>query len=248
MFVRRFSFFKVCQKLLIPDGGAGATGGAGGEGAGTTGSGEGNTGNGSGEGSEGSEGTEGDGTGSEGTKGDKTFTQADIDRVVKDRLAKERKKFEGVDVAEYKRLKEEADAKAEAEKTELDKANEKVTKAESEKQKAIEVANTRLILADFKVLAKDAGIKYIDDAYRLADLSTVDVKEDGSVDGLSAIIDSLVKDKPFLLGTEENKGGTGKIDNASKKDKGTTGTSFGQRLGEMAKAENKPNSERHYFK
>lgn len=247
MFVRRFSFFKVCQKLLTPDNG-GATGGAGtttttgtetttggGTGTTTTGGAETTTG-----------GAETTTTTTTGAEGDKTFTQADIDKVVAERLAREKKKYEGVDVAEYKKLKADADAKAEAEKTELEKAQDKITKAESEKNQALQLANQRLILAEFKVIARDADIKYVNDAYKLADLSTVEVKEDGTIEGLKEIVDALIKEKPFLL--EEVKGGTGKVDNTSKNNKGATGTSFGARLGEQRKNETKADVPKHYFK
>lgn len=247
MFVRRFSFFNVCKKLLAPEGGAGTTGGegtTGGTGTATGGSeGTGGAGEGTGNG-EGSDGHATDGDNSQ--TGNKTFTQADLDRVVNERLARERKKYEGVDVKEYNRLKSEEDARVESQKTELEKAQDKLNKAELEKQQAIDLANKRLILAEFKVKAKDANIKYVDDAYRLSDLSTVEVKEDGAIEGIDAIIESLIKEKPFLL--EDVKGGTGKIDDPNKQKKTNTTTSFGKRLAEMNKKENGVGSQRHYFK
>lgn len=60
--------------------------------------------------------------------GDKTFTQADLDRIVEDRLGRERKKYEGFD--DLKAKAAELDQIKAANATELDKAQDKLTKAE----------------------------------------------------------------------------------------------------------------------
>lgn len=247
MFVRKFSFFKVCQKLLNADGGTGGTGGTSGTGEGTGTGGIGGIGEGTGTGGTGDgTGGTGEGAGSDDNSSNKTFTQADLDRVVADRLARERKKYEGVNVEEYRQFKADLEARAEAEKSELQKAQDKIAKAELEKQQTLELANKRLILAEFKVLARDANIKYVDDAYRLADLSTVEVKEDGTIEGLKVLLESLVKDKPFLV--QEVVGGTGKVDNTTKGNNNNSGTSFGARLGEKRKEEMKSDKPKNYFK
>ena len=147
-------------------------------------------------------------------------------------------------------MKQEQQQREDAEKTELEKVQAKLQKAEDDKKNTIALANKRLILAEFKVKAKDANIKYVDDAYKLADLSTVEVDENGNITGIDAVIDTLVKDKPFLLATEEgeNKGGTGKIDDKSKDGKGKATTSFGKRLAESKKQMNGENKKSYYFK
>ena len=47
-------------------------------------------------------------------------------------------------------------------------------------------------------------IAYLDDALVLAstDLSQIQVSEDGTVSGIDTIVESLVKNKPFLLGAQ----------------------------------------------
>ncbi len=61
---------------------------------------------------------------------EKTFTQAELDRIVKDRLERERKKFEGYE--EFKKAKEELDKINEKDKTELEKAQAELSKAQKE--------------------------------------------------------------------------------------------------------------------
>jgi hypothetical protein len=60
--------------------------------------------------------------------GDKTFTQADLDRVVQERLSRERQKYEGFDDLKDKASK--FDELQEKNQSELEKAAAKATKAE----------------------------------------------------------------------------------------------------------------------
>ena len=56
----------------------------------------------------------------------KTFTQDEVNGIVNDRLARERKKYEGIDLDALKKKAAKFDEMEEASKTELEKANEKV--------------------------------------------------------------------------------------------------------------------------
>jgi hypothetical protein len=80
-----------------------------------------------------------------GTTGEKTFTQAELDAVVRDRLKREREKY-----ADYDTLKAAA-AGAEANKTQLDKVLEKLTAAE-ERAAKLEEGNLRGSVATAKKL------------------------------------------------------------------------------------------------
>ena len=55
----------------------------------------------------------------------KTFTQKELDGIVNERLARERKKYEGIDLEELKSKAAKFDQMEEANKTELEKANER---------------------------------------------------------------------------------------------------------------------------
>ena len=84
---------------------------------------------------------------------EKTFTQADLDRVVAERLARERQKYEGFSELQEKAAKfDELEA---ASKTELQKATEKAEKLEAELnsiKKANEIRTIR------EKVAKETGI------------------------------------------------------------------------------------------
>lgn len=72
------------------------------------------------------------------TQSDKSFTQAEVDAIISDRLKRERAKYEGFD--EIKKKAEKLDEIEEASKTELQKATEKALSLEAEikKMKAAE--------------------------------------------------------------------------------------------------------------
>jgi hypothetical protein len=145
------------------------------------------------------------------TEQPKTYTQDEINKMIADRIARERKKFEGFDelktkASEYERLLEE---KRLSELSEKERLAEIAKKHETEKQTLAqqleklnaEVKNER-IRNEFIKLATGAKIEYIDDAMKLADLSAVEIGEDGKAIGVDAIIAQLVQDKPFLVGTK----------------------------------------------
>lgn len=109
---------------------------------------------------------------------EKKFTQADLDRVVADRLARERGKY-----ADYDELKQQAQAAA-GSKSQLDKIQEQLTKAEERATKAereaikssvaqelgltprqarkLEGGNREEMLADGREILEDFGIKKTD--------------------------------------------------------------------------------------
>ncbi|EMT54722.1 scaffold protein [Brevibacillus borstelensis AK1] len=143
----------------------------------------------------------------------KTFTQEELDKIVADRIARERKKYEKYadyddlkkKAEEYERAEEErkkaemtAQERLEAEKAE---ALRKAQEAEEAAQRTMSTANQRLIKSEFKLLAKEAGIRAdaLEDAYKLADFSGVTVDEDGNVDGVKAVIESLIAGKSYLV-------------------------------------------------
>lgn len=91
---------------------------------------------------------------------DKTFTQDELNAIVADRLERERKKY-----ADYDDLKRDAEAyraKQEADKTELQKAQERIAELEAEqgerKRKDEHAALVRKVMAEQKVDAKYASL------------------------------------------------------------------------------------------
>jgi hypothetical protein len=136
---------------------------------------------------------------------DKTFTQADVDRIVQERLARERDKYK-----DYDQIKADAEAyrqQQEASKSELQKAQEKAQKAETEKAQALVQANERLIKAEVKLVSVELGIVDPDAAYALMDRTNVKVRDDGTVAGVKEALEALLKTKTYL----KKQGGSGGV-------------------------------------
>jgi hypothetical protein len=104
------------------------------------------------------------------------------------------------------------------------KAKEEADGTVSAAQKA---ANERIIRAELKAEAIKAGLVDLD-ALKLADLSKVTLKDDGTVDGAEALFADLKKAKPYLFGAAN----TSTPGNAPK-----PGNQQGKSVKDMTKAE-----------
>lgn len=149
----------------------------------------------------------------------KLVPQDEVDRIVAERLARERKKYEKY--ADYDDLKtkltefEKAEAERKqselsvAERLEAEKADalKKAQEAEERGNAAITAANQRLINAEFKALAREANVPAdrLAAALRLADLSGVTVGEDGEPSGVADAIKALVEAHPYLVAATQPK-------------------------------------------
>ncbi len=93
---------------------------------------------------------------SEPAQQDKTFTQSDLDRIVEDRLSRERKKYDGFD--DLKAKAQRLDELEAANQSEIEKAQTKTAKAERERDEAraalvrFEVAGAKGITGDLMQL------------------------------------------------------------------------------------------------
>ena len=142
-------------------------------------------------------GNEGDGKPEGGDTSGKTFTQSELDRVVSERLARERAKFG--DYETLKAAKTELDQIKADNASELDKA---VAAARKEGETAAATrANQRLVAAEARALAAEANFHNPRDAAQLVDLSKVKVSDDGDIDGdaIKALIDELATERPYLV-------------------------------------------------
>lgn len=125
-------------------------------------------------------------------------TQQQLDRIIRDRLNREREKY--ADYAEAKKKAEEFDKLQEASRTDLEKAQaraqeleEKATKAE---QKAMQMAIRSAVINEAskqKALSPEA-------VYKLIDSNTLTVEDDGTVKGVSEAVTALLEENTFLVG------------------------------------------------
>ncbi len=105
-------------------------------------------------------------------------SQADLDKILGERLARERAKYP--DYAELRAAKTEYDKLLDAARTDQEKA---VEAAKNEgRTEALTTANTRLLSAEARALAAEAKFASPALAVRALDLSDVKVNDDGSVD------------------------------------------------------------------
>lgn len=120
----------------------------------------------------------------------KSFTQEQLDAILADRLSRERQKY-----ADYDTLKTAADELKklqDAQKSEAEKLQDSLKAAQAERDEAVQRANDTLIKAAFISAGAAANLVNPADAYALADLSGVSIKEDGTVDGVEAAVKAIV--------------------------------------------------------
>lgn len=150
-----------------------------------------------------------DGGGDTGKKtGEKSFTQEDLDKIIRDRIKRERKAWE----------QKIEDEKKKAAMTESERLKAEKEESEKKAQSIIERANQRLIRSE--VIAQAAGLKIIDPeaAFALMDKTDVKVEDDDRVTGVKEALEDLVKSKPYLVGKANvKKTGDDQSDDKSKK-------------------------------
>lgn len=113
---------------------------------------------------------------------------------LKSALQKER----ALNKANAKRIKELEQAAADRDKSPDEKALDDARREAA--AEATQAANIRVVRSEFRALAKERGLDP-NTAAKLADLSTVEVDDDGNVDGdaLTAAIDAVIADHPSLV-------------------------------------------------
>lgn len=153
--------------------------------------------------------------GDKGTTGDKpqdkSFTQADVDKLIKDRLSRESKKYDKM-IADIKKtvIGDSGEGQGgDGQGTEGDKGINPATLAA---QQALQTANKRLIDATAQAEAMKLGVdpKYVADAVKLADLAKIEVGDDGAIDSaaIAKALDAVLKRMPALK-SQAPEGGSG---------------------------------------
>jgi len=147
---------------------------------------------------------EGDGEGD----GDKTYTQADLDRILQRRLAREKKKLDKLEEyekshRELQELKKKQMSEAEKKQAEIDDLKKSVEAGQAALKARQEQLQERIIRQTVRSEAATMGFIDPDDAYLMADLSGVSIDEDtDEVDGVEKALKALAKAKPHLVKAE----------------------------------------------
>ena len=137
---------------------------------------------------------------SEAAASDRTFNAADVERIVRERLAR----VKGTPPADYEDLKAKAAKLTELEesnKTELEKAQARAEAAEKERDRVrADAAEVRLRAAILSEAAKpDRRIVDTDSVIALLDRTTLELDADGVPTNIAKAMDSLLEAKPFLV-------------------------------------------------
>ncbi|OAK38955.1 scaffolding protein [Bacillus wiedmannii] len=142
----------------------------------------------------------------------KTFTQEELDEIVKKRLERERNKsaeqygdYDDVKakLAEYEKAEEERKKqemteieRLQAEKEEADK---KVLEASEAAQKAQEKANARILNTEIKSIARALDANDPGDVLALLDKSSIQLDESGNYQGVEEAVNALKDSKPWMF-------------------------------------------------
>ncbi len=94
-------------------------------------------------------------------------------------------------------------------KSEAEKLREALEAEKTKATQAAERAKRALIKAAFAEQAIAANLVSVDDAFALADLSGVEVKDDGTVEGVKEAVEQLVKAKQYLVKQTGGSGASG---------------------------------------
>lgn len=134
----------------------------------------------------------------------KTFTQADVDRIVQERVARV-KATPPEDYEDLKAAKARLDEIEASNKSDLEKAQERAATLEREKAAAEERAQRTLTNSAIVAEAAKRGID-TDIAVAMIDRSSIEFDSDGAPTNIATAMDSLLEAKPSLAETEGLRG------------------------------------------
>jgi formate-dependent nitrite reductase cytochrome c552 subunit len=162
------------------------------------------------------------------TEEPKTFNQDEVNRIVADRLKREREKFG--DVEELRQKAKDYDALQEQQKSELQRAADQAAREKERADKLEETIRSERTRNAVTSAAAKADFHDPEDAFRLLDASDFEVDEDGMVRNLDKLISNLAKDKPHLIKGEATSTGSG---DGGPRGKTTTAKTPGEQFGDL---------------
>lgn len=184
--------------LTAHEGAGGGEGGEGGDGGGAGAAGQG-AGQGAGGGNDGGQGDSGG--------DDRTFTQADVDRIVSDRLNRERSKYTDYDDLKDKATKFDelqAEQQTDLERTQSELEQERQRREAAEARAAATATRNKVL-----ELAADKKITDPKLAAKLLDHDKVEFDDDGNPSNVADLLDGLIAEHPLLTATTGDGAGGG---------------------------------------
>lgn len=134
------------------------------------------------------------------TEHSRTFTQDEVDAIIKERLNRERAKFSDYDnlkseIEEARKKKEEEEL---AKKSEVERLQALLAKTEQAASSMQEQYKELLLRHSVEAVASKLGFVNPSDAYVFLDMSTLEIK-DGEVTGVEQAVEKLAKERAYLL-------------------------------------------------
>lgn len=135
-----------------------------------------------------------------GSSGEQTYSKSQVEHILQERLAAERKKLG--DVGELKKKAAEFDKLQDAQKSELEKLNERASSLESRAQSLQDELRTERLTNAVFAQANGVGITDAGLAARLIDGSAVEFSDEGKPEKASVkkALEALVESHPILKG------------------------------------------------
>lgn len=132
---------------------------------------------------------------------DKTFTQAELDAILSERLARQKAQFKDYD--DYREKAAKWAQFEESQKSEAQKRAEELEKAKRERDEVMQKAQTWLVRAAFIAEAAKVGASHPEDVYALADRANITIDESGAVLGVADAVKAVVDAGRVPLRTTE---------------------------------------------
>lgn len=130
----------------------------------------------------------------------KTYTQEDFDRIVGKVRSEERQKFQDYD--DLKKKASEYDAIAEAQKSDLEKTQERLAKKEQELAEIRERHQQAVVSSAIASVAARKGAVDPDAVVRLIERDDIEFDGEGNPANTEDLVDALLSEKPYLVGKQ----------------------------------------------
>lgn len=131
---------------------------------------------------------------------ERTFTQADVDRIVQERLARQKAQFAGYD--ELKQKAEQFDELQQQQMTELERANQRAAQLEQELADATASRKESLLRASVVGEAAKRNVVDPDAAIALIDRALLEFDQQGNPTNVATAMDSLLEQRPYLVAAQ----------------------------------------------